>query len=214
MEDALREMRAALDLDPLSVPINWDIAAELINLKRYDEALRQLDKASELFPGVPIFSYMKVLADYRKGDFDTARNIVEPLRKQPELMKAGPSFAVTVNAPVSARASVQADAATNTQALHDRTGNLGVPEMRATASPSWQRRSSSRANRVLSPRSLFRDQMRAPPGPLTGCKRGGPWRDPGSSGSPGTRAGPVERIDPQALPFFSSPLIVPSTVAF
>jgi TolB-like protein/Tfp pilus assembly protein PilF len=91
MEDALREMRASLDLDPLSVPINWDIAAELINLKRYDEALRQLDKASELFPGVPIFSYMKVLANYRKGDFDAARNIVEPLTKQPELMK-DPSF--------------------------------------------------------------------------------------------------------------------------
>jgi TolB-like protein/Tfp pilus assembly protein PilF len=91
MEDALREMRAALDLDPLSVPINWDIAAELINLKRYDEALKLLDKASELFPGLPILSFMKVLANNRKGDPDTARRIIEPLKSQPELMK-DPSY--------------------------------------------------------------------------------------------------------------------------
>jgi TolB-like protein/Tfp pilus assembly protein PilF len=91
MEDALREMRAALDLDPLSVPISWDIAGELISLKRYDEALRHLEKASELFPEVPTFALMRIFANYRKGNLDAARALMEPLRKQPELMK-DPTF--------------------------------------------------------------------------------------------------------------------------
>ncbi len=91
VEDALREIRAALDLDPLSVPINWDIAGELIILGRYDDSLRFLDKANELFPGVPIFGYMKSLAYCRKGDFDAARNVIESLSKQPALMK-DPTF--------------------------------------------------------------------------------------------------------------------------
>jgi tetratricopeptide (TPR) repeat protein len=54
LEDALREMRAALDLDPLSVPINWDIAGELIILGRYDDSLRFLDKKPvNSFPACP-----------------------------------------------------------------------------------------------------------------------------------------------------------------
>ena len=91
VEDALREMRAALDLDPLSVPLNWDISGELIILKRYDEALTQLNKASELFPGVPVFAYLKAIANWRKGDMDAARAIVAALKKQAELAK-DPSF--------------------------------------------------------------------------------------------------------------------------
>ena len=87
MEDALREMRASLDLDPLSAPINWDISAELIDLKRYDEALRFLDKAAELFPGVPTFYYMRAFANYRKGDHAAARAMLEPLAKQPGYQK-------------------------------------------------------------------------------------------------------------------------------
>ncbi|HLX42748.1 MAG TPA: tetratricopeptide repeat protein [Bryobacteraceae bacterium] len=87
MEDALREMRAALDMDPLSAPISWDIAGELISLRRYDEALDYLKKATELFPGVPTFAIMRVCAYYRKGDVAAARSLVESLKQQPELRK-------------------------------------------------------------------------------------------------------------------------------
>lgn len=38
-------MRVALDLDPLSVAIYWDIGNKLLAAKRYDEALRHLAKA-------------------------------------------------------------------------------------------------------------------------------------------------------------------------
>lgn len=91
VEDGLREMRASLDLDPLSVPINWDIAAELIALKRYDEALRHLEKTSDLFPGVPVFSYLRAYANIRKGNLEAARSIVESWKGQPELLK-DPSY--------------------------------------------------------------------------------------------------------------------------
>lgn len=85
VEDALREMRASLELDPLSVPIRWDVASELIILKRYDEALHSLNDAHDLFPDVPIFGAMIVFANRRKGDDDAARAAVVSLKKQPGL---------------------------------------------------------------------------------------------------------------------------------
>lgn len=91
VDDALRNMSAALDLDPLSVPISWDTAGELIILKRYDEALQRIDKSIELFPGVPVFPYMKVVANWRRGNTADARAMIAELRKQPDLAK-DPSF--------------------------------------------------------------------------------------------------------------------------
>ncbi len=82
--DALREMQAARDMDPLSVPINWDIVGELIILKRYDEALQQAARDKELFPGVPLFDYMIVVANWRKGDEAAARTALKPLMTRPE----------------------------------------------------------------------------------------------------------------------------------
>lgn len=83
MEDALREMKAALDLDPLSIPIHWDIAAELIILRRFDEALRLLSKAGDLFPGVDVFDYVRTIANWRMGNDEAARRAIESLEKQP-----------------------------------------------------------------------------------------------------------------------------------
>jgi TolB-like protein/Tfp pilus assembly protein PilF len=80
LDEATKEMRVALDLDPLSIPINWDVAAELIGAKRFDEALEQLRKASDLFPNVPLFSLMAVQAYFRKGDRAAARRLVESFR--------------------------------------------------------------------------------------------------------------------------------------
>jgi serine/threonine-protein kinase len=85
MEDALREMRAALDLDPLSIPITWDLAGELIILKRYDEAFRVLDRAKELYPDVPTFDYVRAVGYWRTGNTVAAHAVVESLRKRPDL---------------------------------------------------------------------------------------------------------------------------------
>jgi TolB-like protein/Tfp pilus assembly protein PilF len=85
VEDALREMRAARDLDPLSIPINWDIAGELIILGRSEEALRVLDRAKELFPDVPVFDFVRAVANWRMGNTEAANNVIDSLRKRPEL---------------------------------------------------------------------------------------------------------------------------------
>lgn len=106
--DALREMRAALDLDPLSIPITWDIAGELIILGRYDEAFQVLDRAKELFPGVPTFDYIRAVGYWRRGDSQAAREVVESFAKRPELA-ADPS-AISLIAAEQAREGNEAQA--------------------------------------------------------------------------------------------------------
>lgn len=92
LQETMREMRIARDLDPLSIPINWDIAGELLEAGRPDEALLELKKDNELFPNVPIFSYLEAQAWWRKGDLESAHRTLETLRSaQPDLAK-DPTF--------------------------------------------------------------------------------------------------------------------------
>ena len=53
-EEATAPLRASLAADPLSIPLYWDLSNELIAARRYDEALQLLNKATELFPKVPL----------------------------------------------------------------------------------------------------------------------------------------------------------------
>jgi serine/threonine-protein kinase len=68
LDEAMVEMRKALDLDPLSIPINWDIASEFFCAGRYREALQQLDKSGELFPNIPVFPFLRVMTQQKMGD--------------------------------------------------------------------------------------------------------------------------------------------------
>jgi TolB-like protein/Tfp pilus assembly protein PilF len=93
VEDALKEMRAALALDPLNIPITWDIGNELTVLGRYDEAVRHLQQAQELFPNVAVITYMRIEALVRKGELATADNLLQSTKKtSPEEVKE-PFFA-------------------------------------------------------------------------------------------------------------------------
>jgi len=88
LEEALKEMRAALALDPLSIPVNWDVGTELVSLKRYDEASAHLQKAAELFPNVPVISFLQAQCYYRQGKMEAAHRIVENVRtNSPEVMQ-------------------------------------------------------------------------------------------------------------------------------
>jgi TolB-like protein/cytochrome c-type biogenesis protein CcmH/NrfG len=80
LPEAMKEMRAALDLDPLSVPINWDIGSELMWANRYQEAVRHLAKAHDLFPNNPIIEYLRAEAFNRVGDREASRKVVDSLR--------------------------------------------------------------------------------------------------------------------------------------
>jgi len=91
LEEAHKEMLAAQELDPLSIPIAWDIAAELLESGHADDALAALKKDGELFPNIPLFAYMQAEADWRKGDMGAAHLLVQALRSQPEILK-DPTF--------------------------------------------------------------------------------------------------------------------------
>jgi TolB-like protein/cytochrome c-type biogenesis protein CcmH/NrfG len=80
LPEAMKEMRAALDLDPLSIPINWDIGSELIAAQQYEEAVRHLGKAHDLFPNNPIIEFLRAEAFNRVGDREAERKVVESIR--------------------------------------------------------------------------------------------------------------------------------------
>jgi TolB-like protein/Tfp pilus assembly protein PilF len=83
LDEAMKEMRAALALDPLSLPINWDVASELLCARQPDAALQQLHKAGELFPGNPILAFLQLEAYHQKGDRESARRVLASLKAGP-----------------------------------------------------------------------------------------------------------------------------------
>jgi tetratricopeptide (TPR) repeat protein len=87
LDDAMREMRASLALDPLSIVIYWDVGNELLMAGKYDENLRHLEKADELFPNFPIIAYLRVATYYQKGDVQSAHRTIEALKAaHPEII--------------------------------------------------------------------------------------------------------------------------------
>jgi DNA-binding winged helix-turn-helix (wHTH) protein/TolB-like protein len=82
-EESLEEFRAALDVDPLSLSVNWFSGINLYYARSYDEAITQLEKTLELdtnFPGAT-----GTLGDvyYSKGEYAAA---VEQQAKVRELL--------------------------------------------------------------------------------------------------------------------------------
>ena len=77
LTEAIKEMHAALALDPLSVAVHWDIGNEWIWAHNYDEALRSLLKSNELFPNHPLIQYFLVEAYLGKGDFAATHRLLQ-----------------------------------------------------------------------------------------------------------------------------------------
>jgi len=80
LPEAIKEMRAAHDLDPLSVVMYWDIGNELIWSRKFDEALEHLKKASDLFPNHPILLIEQAAAYYGKHDLQSERRALDSLQ--------------------------------------------------------------------------------------------------------------------------------------
>lgn len=53
-EEAIGEAKRALDLDPLSLPINYQVASAYYLSRRYDEAIEQGRKSIEMDPNFPL----------------------------------------------------------------------------------------------------------------------------------------------------------------
>jgi TolB-like protein/DNA-binding winged helix-turn-helix (wHTH) protein/Tfp pilus assembly protein PilF len=80
MEEALREIRHAQQLDPLSLTINADIGQVLFLARRYDDAIAQCQQTVDLDPGYAHVFWYLGLAYEQKGMFDQA---VQALVKEP-----------------------------------------------------------------------------------------------------------------------------------
>lgn len=122
LPEAMKEMRAALDLDPLDIPINWDIASELLWARRYDEALTKTQEAGELFPNVPLFPFLEAEAYYGKGDRAAAHRVMESLRqRQPELLNDSAFMGVFgVDAALQGRRAEAVQILDRLEALHQK----------------------------------------------------------------------------------------------
>ncbi|MGH9452979.1 MAG: TPR end-of-group domain-containing protein [Terriglobia bacterium] len=81
-DEAIREIRRALDLDPLSVAINYGAGSIDIQAGRYDEAVRQLQKTLQIDPnnsvthGVLAVAYERMRRyEQAAGEFKTAQRL-------------------------------------------------------------------------------------------------------------------------------------------
>jgi hypothetical protein len=103
----MAEMRKALEMDPLSVVIHWDVAGELISAGKYQDAIRQVNWASELFPNVPLFPFMRVMVLVGLGDIAGESRVIAQLRADHPELAGDPMFgaeAVQEGRPAEGRA--------------------------------------------------------------------------------------------------------------
>jgi tetratricopeptide (TPR) repeat protein len=70
VQEALREIRLAQELDPLSLIINTDVAELLYYARQYDEAIRQAQKTLEMDPSFALAHRVLALAYEQKGMYE------------------------------------------------------------------------------------------------------------------------------------------------
>ena len=71
-DESATEYQRALELEPLSLPINWDYGRLLYNWRKYDEALSQYKKTIDLDPGFARVRRTLVELYRLKGDHPNA----------------------------------------------------------------------------------------------------------------------------------------------
>ena len=92
LEEATKEMRAALALDPLSVVFYWDLGNDLLMARRNADALALLDKGDELFPNFWILNWEKAEAYYAEHDLDSLHRELEKMQASSSEMGGFPPF--------------------------------------------------------------------------------------------------------------------------
>lgn len=79
LNEAIEQDRLAMDLDPLSLIINWNAAATLIHARRYDEAIAQANRAIQLDPLSPLPHGTLARAYEQTGEFGKELDAFEKL---------------------------------------------------------------------------------------------------------------------------------------
>ncbi len=92
-EKALGSARQALIIEPASLERNRQVVEFLIDLKKFDEAVKVLEDARQRFPRVGLLSYYQALALSEAKRHDEAMKVfeiaqVEAANSQPELLNA------------------------------------------------------------------------------------------------------------------------------
>ena len=82
--DAIAEMRSAMKLDPLSMPLYWDLGWDLTLAKDYPEAVKVLDSAIELFPPNPATLITRLRLAFRMGDQESIQRKLPQLASFPD----------------------------------------------------------------------------------------------------------------------------------
>ena len=80
-DEAIREIRRALELDPLSLAINQNAGFVYLQANRYDEAFQQLRKALEINPDSEVAHGYLALGYKWKGEYPQALEEFEAARK-------------------------------------------------------------------------------------------------------------------------------------
>ena len=92
-DEALREIHRALELDPLSLSVNYGEAWVHIEAGRYDEALQQMNKTLEIDPNSAVAHGTLAVAYMNKGPSDEA---IKEFHRAQQLRGEYSSYAVEV----------------------------------------------------------------------------------------------------------------------
>ena len=85
LDEAIAEMRKAMTYDPLSPPLYWDLASDLVLARRYDDTAVTVDKGLELCPlEQDLLLGAKMRLAFRQGNQAAAYGAVATLKKNPE----------------------------------------------------------------------------------------------------------------------------------
>src|SRR5262249_22197908 len=84
-EDAIRYHREAVQLDPRSPDLRWELASSLISTRRYEEADRILDGALAIAPDFAAASITKAFVQEAwKGETTLAKKLLGEPRGRPD----------------------------------------------------------------------------------------------------------------------------------
>ena len=119
LDEAMKEMRAALDLDPLNPAIHWDVDGELMWAGRYDESLTRLEKDRELFPDQPVFPYIEAVVCFLKGDVQSGVRVAASAKDY-----SAPGFEDTFYIAVTANAAAHQGRTVDARKALDRLERL------------------------------------------------------------------------------------------
>ena len=115
LDDATAEMQAAMKLDPLSEPLHWDLANDLLLGGRSAETRAMLNKAHELFPNNPAFVGFLATVDIRTGDLGGAESAIKMLSSG--YPQTNPSYLLAEKGFLAAKQGHRADAEAALQKL-------------------------------------------------------------------------------------------------